>query len=105
MVVRYFGGTKLGVGGLINAYKTTASLVLNECVIVTKTLKTYYNLDFEYADMNKVMRIIKDNKLNIIEQEMNLACKYTIEVRRNDAVKIYQQIKELRCVTIKELIS
>ena len=65
MVVRYFGGTKLGVGGLINAYKTTARLILGEALIVEKTIKVYFQIVFDYKDMNKIMRIIKENKLKI----------------------------------------
>lgn len=102
IVVRYFGGVKLGVGGLINAYKTTASLLLDACNVVTKRIKTHYHITFEYKDMNKVMRIIKENKLAIIKQEMNLNCIYLIEVRESEAEKVYQQFKILRCVTIKK---
>lgn len=102
IVVRYFGGVKLGVGGLINAYKTTALLLLDVCSIVTETIKVYYHLTFEYKDMNKVMRIIKENKIAIIKQEMSLNCIYLIEVRKSEAEKVYQQLKNLRCITIKE---
>lgn len=105
VVVRYFGGVKLGVGGLINAYKTTASLLLEACDVVIKTVKIYYHLTFEYKDMNKVMRIVKENKITIIKQEMNLNCTYLIEVRKGEAEKVYRQLKNLRCVIIKENIA
>ena len=102
VVVRYFGGTKLGVGGLINAYKTTAKLILEESVIVEKTIDIYFQLIFEYKDMNKVMRIIKENKLEIKNQKMNLNCEYLISVRKKNAFKIERIFTELRCLKIKE---
>jgi len=64
--VRYFGGTKLGVGGLINAYRSSAQFALEASDIVEKTINIDYKLSFGYDMMNKVMRIIKEKKLNII---------------------------------------
>ncbi len=103
VVVRYFGGTKLGVGGLINAYKTTAKLILDEADIVDKTLDVFFQLTFEYQDMNKVMRIIKENNLEIFEQKMNLNCSFLIAVRKRNAVKIEQFFNDLRCLKIQEI--
>jgi uncharacterized YigZ family protein len=102
VVVRYFGGTKLGVGGLISAYKTTAKLVLDEAKIVEKTIDVYFELIFEYQDMNKVMRIIKEQDLNLVQQQMNLNCNFVISVRKQHAIKTKQLISDLRCVKIKE---
>lgn len=103
VVVRYFGGTKLGVGGLINAYKTTAKLILDEAVIVEKTVNVSFQLTFEYQDMDKVMRIIKENNLEILEQKMNLNCSFLIEIRKNNAAKILQLFNDLRCLKIQEI--
>ncbi len=103
VVVRYFGGTKLGVGGLINAYKTTAKLILEEAVIVEKTVNVYFQLTFEYQDMDKVMRIIKENNLEILEQKMNLNCSFLIAVRKKNATKIFQFFNDLRCLKIQEI--
>ena len=103
VVVRYFGGTKLGVGGLINAYKTTAKLILEASVIVEKTINISFQLIFEYKDMNKVMRIVKENNLQIINQKMELNCEYLISVRKKNAAKIEQRFIDLRCLTIKEV--
>jgi len=103
VVVRYFGGTKLGVGGLMNAYKTTAKLVLDEVLIVDKTLDVFFRLTFEYQDMNKVMRIVKENKLEILEQKMNLNCSFLIAVRKKIAMKIEQYFNDLRCLKIQEI--
>lgn len=103
VVVRYFGGTKLGVGGLINAYKTTAKLILDEAVVVDKTINVSFQLTFEYIDMNKVMRIIKENELEILDQKMNLNCSFLIEVRKKNAAKIVQLFNDLRCLRIQEI--
>lgn len=103
VVVRYFGGTKLGVGGLINAYKTTAKLILEESVIVEKTIDVFFQLIFEYKDMNKVMRIVKENNIEIKSQNMNLNCDYVISVRKKKAIKIAQLFTDLRCLKIKEI--
>jgi len=103
VIVRYFGGTKLGVGGLISAYKTTAKLILEEAVIVKKTIDVFYKLNFEYKDMNKVMRIIKEQKLSIENQIMELNCEFLISVRKKNALKVRQLFLDLRCLKIKEV--
>ncbi|SDW87072.1 IMPACT family protein [Flavobacterium degerlachei] len=72
VVVRIFGGTKLGVGGLISAYKTAAQLSLENCEIVEKTIDVHYQISFDYKNMNKVMRVIKEKKLDIVSQEMEI---------------------------------
>jgi uncharacterized YigZ family protein len=103
VIVRYFGGTKLGVGGLISAYKTTAKLILEEAVIVKKTIDVFYKLNFEYKDMNKVMRIIKEQNLHIENQIMELNCEFLISVRKKNALKVQQLFLDLRCLKIKEV--
>lgn len=72
VVVRIFGGIKLGVGGLIAAYKTTAQMTLEVCEIVEKTIDVHFLISFDYKNMNKVMRVIKEKKLEIISQEMEM---------------------------------
>ncbi len=72
VVVRFFGGIKLGVGGLIAAYKTTAQMTLEICKIVEKTIDVHFLISFDYKNMNKVMRVIKEKKLEITSQEMEI---------------------------------
>ncbi|MBC7747863.1 MAG: YigZ family protein [Methylotenera sp.] len=72
VVVRVFGGVKLGVGGLITAYKTTAKLVLATCDIIEKTIDVHFIISFDYKKMNTVMRVIKEKKLEIVSQEMEI---------------------------------
>ena len=95
VVVRYFGGTKLGVGGLINAYKTTAKLILDEAIIVQKTIDLYYQLIFEYQDMNKVMRIIKEKKLQITSQKMEMECEIEIAIRKKNVQNLMDTFESL----------
>lgn len=101
VVVRYFGGVKLGVSGLINAYKTTAQLVLENSNIVTKTITVTYSITFDYKNMNKVMRIIKEKNLNIIHQTLELNCQLIISVRLKDAETIFELFEQQYEIEIK----
>lgn len=101
VVVRYFGGTKLGVGGLINAYKTSAAMAIEASKIIQRTIDVNFELRFEYADMNKIMRLIKEKNLKIIHQEMNMDCILRLSVRKKDKNAFIENIEELRCVKIK----
>ena len=103
VVVRYFGGTKLGVSGLINAYKTSAQLTLEASKFIEKTITTKHQISFDYKDMNKVMRIIKENHLNIINQKMALHCKIDILVRKSASEAVYEKFNNLHKITIQEL--
>ncbi len=101
--VRYFGGTKLGVGGLINAYRTSAQLALEIADIKEKTIDIQYQLTFDYDMMNKVQRVVKERNLNIIAQKLEMDCQYTIAVRKKEAQMIFDIFDNLFKVTIKEL--
>ncbi|WP_457618595.1 IMPACT family protein [Lutibacter sp.] len=103
VVVRYFGGTKLGVGGLINAYRSTAKLLLEESEIVEKTMVVNFQIIFDYKDMDKVMRIVKRNNLKILKQKMELNCNFIISVRKNNFPMIEKQYLDLRCLKIKRI--
>ncbi|NQY05783.1 MAG: YigZ family protein [Flavobacteriaceae bacterium] len=105
VVVRYFGGTKLGVGGLINAYRTGAQLALENATIIEKTIDFHYQLIFDYPLMNKVMRIIKEHDLRIINQKLELHCEYTLAIRKKDASRFFEIFENLYGATIKELES
>lgn len=103
VVVRYFGGVKLGVGGLINAYRTAAQMALKASGIEERTIDVHYELVFDYKDMNKVMRIIKEKNLNIINQKLELDCRITISVRKRDAPNVFGIYEQLYGVTIEEV--
>lgn len=85
VVVRYFGGTKLGVGGLINAYRTGAQQALEVSKIVTKTIDIPFDIKFEYPLLNKVMRLINDHDVTIVDQKMELNCMFKLAIRRKEA--------------------
>lgn len=103
VVVRYFGGIKLGVGGLINAYKTTAQLSLETSNIIEKTINVDYLISFDYKNMNTVMRIIKERNLNIIHQKLEMDCQITISVRKNEAQSVFEMFKHLFEINIETL--
>ena len=101
--VRYFGGTKLGVGGLINAYKTSAQITLEASEIVEKTIDIQYQLKFGYDLMNKVMRVIKEKNINIVSQKLELECLFVISIRKKEAQTVFEIFDNLYKVDIKKL--
>ncbi len=101
VVVRYFGGVKLGVGGLISAYKSAAQMALENAIIIEKTIDVHFQLFFEYKNMNKVMRIVKEKNLEIIHQEMTENCILTISTRKKNAEKVFDIFSNLFEVEIK----
>lgn len=88
IVVRYFGGTLLGVSGLINAYKNAAADALNNAEIVEKIIEDEYFLDFTYNELNDVMQIIKQENLTIINTWFEEKCKIHFSVRKSEVEKI-----------------
>jgi uncharacterized YigZ family protein len=102
VVVRYFGGVKLGVGGLISAYKTTAQMALENAEIIEKTIDLYYTIFFYYKNMNKVMRIIKEKNLEIVSQKMELNCEIKVATRKKNAETIFDIFSSLFEVSIKK---
>jgi len=95
VVVRVFGGTKLGVGGLIGAYRECARLTLENATIVSKTLKRHLQIQFEYDQMSPVMRFIKQHKLTLVEQVMDRECLLVVAVRQKRAQAIMEQLKDM----------
>jgi uncharacterized YigZ family protein len=109
-VVRIFGGVKLGVGGLISAYKTTAQLTLETCEIVEKTIDIHFTITFDYKNMNKVMRVIKEKKLEIVSQEMEInedsglpIGKIEIKTRKKNAEMVFDIFNSMFEIDIKRL--
>ena len=100
--VRYFGGTKLGVGGLIQAYKTSAQLALEASKIVKRTIDETLTITFNYPEMNTVMRIIKDENLKIVSQKMELTCEFVLSVRKKEYERIFDLFQNTYKVTRKK---
>ena len=103
VVVRYFGGVKLGIGGLISAYKTSAQLTLNEANIIEKTIDKQFKITFDYKNMNKVMRIIKEKNIQIVHQKMELNCEIQIATRKKNTKEIVDIFSALFEIEIEEL--
>ena len=101
VVVRYFGGTLLGVQGLINAYKTAASMVLQTALIIQKPVHLNYRLEFNYEQMNEVMRILKQHNCEVLKNEAQLFCLVEIGIPKNRLNEVLEKIKDLRVVNIK----
>jgi len=101
VVVRYFGGVKLGVGGLISAYRTSAQMALEASDIIEKTINVEYTLKFGYAVMNKVMRIIKEKNIDIISQKMEMDCEIVIATRKKNAPMVLEAFENLYEVVVK----
>jgi len=103
VVVRYFGGTKLGVGGLINAYRTAAKESFENNKIVTKAVRTQYQLKFEYPAMNDAMRYIKQFKADILSQELVMNCTINVELDKEKSLDFLEAIELTRKIEIKEI--
>lgn len=102
IVVRYFGGVKLGVGGLVTAYKTTAQMALEVADIVEKTIDVHFLIRFDYKNMNKVMRVIKEKNINVVNQTLELDCLIEISCRLTQKEEIFNAFNQIFEVSIKE---
>ena len=103
IVVRYFGGTLLGVPGLINAYKVATEDALKQIKVIEKTVNDIYQLAFNYLQMNDVMRVIKSENLTINEQQFNTDCQLNVEVRKSQIEKVMGLLHHIDGVKIKWL--
>ena len=106
VVVRYFGGVKLGVPGLIRSYKTAASEAILKAIIIKKTIKKYYKLSFEYPKMNDVMRLVKEFKLEVVNTDFQIECKLIFAVPINKTELVVEELTknhELRIEYIKTI--
>jgi putative IMPACT (imprinted ancient) family translation regulator len=102
-VTRIFGGTKLGVGGLIQAYRAAAQMALEDSKIIEKTLTTKFQLRFGYPEMDKVMRGIKQRGLDMVSQKMEMDCELIISVRESEAEQTQQFFEEMQHVRVKRM--
>ncbi len=103
VVVRYFGGTLLGVPGLINAYKTAATLALQVTPLVQKPVLETYRVQFDYTQMNEVMMVVKQFDCAVLRQEMQLFCSMDIGIPRNRLQETLFRFKDLRDVVPEKI--
>jgi uncharacterized YigZ family protein len=100
VVIRYFGGIKLGIPGLINAYRTAAREALEEALIVTRTIEEEYEVSFEYPVMNDVMKILKEEHADILGQESENLCRITFSIRRSSGMKITTRLQKIKGLNV-----
>ena len=103
IVVRYFGGTLLGVPGLINAYKTAATLALQVVPIIQKQIEVNFNIQFDYTQMNEVMMVMKQYNCTIISKEMQLFCNINAGIAQSRLPEVLYRLKELQQVEVKKI--
>ena len=103
VVIRYFGGTLLGVPGLINAYKTASALALQTTPIIKKTIEINYRLQFDYTRLNEVMSIVKKYNCTVINQQVELFCTMDIGVPKNNLELILLKFGETRGLELTEM--
>ena len=103
IVVRYFGGIKLGVSGLQNAYKVAAKEALDAAVIEERTIQEQYRVVFEYVKMNDVMQILKDPEIQVLDRQSYLRCTYTISVRQRDADRVTNALRKVPMTEVTAL--
>lgn len=95
VVIRYFGGTKLGVSGLIQAYKTAAAMAIESNEIIKKWVMDTIHIRFPYPSMNEVMKLVKSESLEITHQELGLDCKLSLEMRKGQVSRVYEILQEI----------
>lgn len=100
VVVRYFGGTLLGVSGLIQAYREAAANAIANAQIVERTVNDVYEVKFDYLQMNDVMKVLKDEKLEMLSQDFELEPSFVFSVRKNNSVRVYDLFKKMNVVSI-----
>jgi uncharacterized YigZ family protein len=101
VVVRYFGGTLLGVPGLINAYKVATEEALNQAVIISKTVNDVYTASFEYLQMNDVMRVIKEENLLILNQQFDNDCSIQLSIRKTQVEQALFKLGKVSGIKVK----
>lgn len=103
VVVRYFGGTLLGVPGLINAYKTATIEAIKHSEIIVNTINLVCRIDFDHIRMNEVMKIIKEEDLRILSQHFDLKCSMDLEIRQSMLNKISGRLQKIEGLNLKFL--
>ena len=95
VVVRYFGGSLLGVPGLINAYRSATEDVLKAAVIIEKTVNDIYKIEFDHLLMNDIMRIVKENNLTILNQSFDTQCSIEVSIRKTQVNQTISKLNKL----------
>jgi uncharacterized YigZ family protein len=99
VVIRYFGGTKLGIPGLINAYKTSTLDAFNNGRIITRTITEHCSVIFDYLSMNEVMKILKEENAQILEQAFDSRCRIIFSIRRDSGNKVRTRLQKIEGIS------
>lgn len=102
IVVRYFGGIKLGTSGLIVAYKTAAAQALSEAQIIEKTVDEQVTVVFEYPFMNDIMRIVKEESPEILNQSYDMDCVMTLRIRKSQMPRLRMRLEKVETARISD---
>jgi uncharacterized YigZ family protein len=105
VVTRYFGGTLLGVSGLINAYKSAASDAINNSEIIEATVQEFYEITFQYLSMNDVMKIIKEENINQSEHIFDIECRIKLNFRTSAREKILLRLARIEGLNVRYLFT
>ncbi|MBN1820964.1 MAG: YigZ family protein [Prolixibacteraceae bacterium] len=100
VVVRYFGGTLLGVSGLINAYKSAAADAINNNNIIEKKIEAVFEIQFSYNELNSVMQILKNENINQLTTDFKESCMIRFSVRKSDAIRVNRLFEDFYGVKI-----
>jgi len=103
VVVRYFGGTLLGVSGLINAYRAAAADALDHAEIIEQLVKVNFWLEFDYLNMNHVMKVFKDENLPQDKNEFDLRCRIKTSIRLSDSERLFEIFNKIEGVVIQTI--
>ena len=101
VVIRYFGGTKLGIPGLIEAYKESTKDALQKAKITKLYVKDVYSVSFQYPDMNIVMRYLKDEELKPFDQDFGVDCKLYFSIRKQESDRVFEKFKAVHTLKVK----
>lgn len=102
-VVRYFGGVKLGTGGLIQAYRAAAADAIENNEIIEKIVEISYTISYDYLQMNEVMKVIKEQDCQIVKQNFELRCEIEFDVSKANQAKTFQLLSNINNLSINEL--
>lgn len=105
VVVRYFGGTLLGVPGLINAYKKATAEAINNSVITELSIRSLYEISFEHSQINQVMKVLKEEELKIVSQTLDSICLIELEIRQSAQERILGRFNKIKSINLKYISS
>jgi uncharacterized YigZ family protein len=103
VVVRYFGGTLLGVPGLINAYKSAASMALQMTPLAQRQVEAVYRVQFDYTQMGDIMNLVRQCNCRVVQQEMQLFCNMTLAVPKNRVAEMTYKLQDMRNIEISSV--